>query len=49
VCYFVMCFSLNSEVCENPTGDRSWFFTSVGLEVFPHKNLVSIISFAHFC
>ena len=41
-------FSLNSEVCVNPTGGRSWFFTSVGLKVFPHKNLVSIISFAHF-
>ena len=48
VCYFVTCFSPNSEVCENPTGGRSWFFTSVGLEVFPRKNLVSIISFAHF-
>ena len=48
VCYFVTCFSPNSEVCEIPTGGRSWFFTSVGLKVFPHKNLVSIISFAHF-
>ena len=24
--YFVMCFSPNSEVCENPTEGRSWFF-----------------------
>ena len=43
VCYFVTYFSPNSEVCENPTGSRSWFFTSVGLEVFPCKNLMSII------
>jgi len=32
----------------NPTGSRSWFFTLVGLEVFPRKNPMSIISFAHF-
>ena len=25
-CYFVTCFSPYSEVCENPTGGRSWFF-----------------------
>ena len=49
VCYFVTCFSPNSELCENPTDDRLWFFTSVGLEMFPRKNLVSIISFTHFC
>jgi len=27
---------------ENPTGGRSWFFTSVGLEVFPRKNFVPL-------
>ena len=48
MCYFITCFSPNSEVCENPVGGRSWLFTSVGLEVFPRKNLVSILSFAHF-
>ena len=25
-CYFVMSVSLYSEVCENPTRGRSWFF-----------------------
>ena len=29
----------------NPTRGRSWFFTSVGLEVFPRKNPVSF----NFC
>jgi len=27
---------------ENPTRGRSWFFTSVGLEVFPCKNSVPL-------
>ena len=49
VCYFVTCFRSNSEVCENPIGGRSWFVTSVGLEVFSRKNLVFIISFPYFC
>jgi len=40
-------FSLISEVVENPVG-RSWFFTSVGLEAFPHKNLVFTISSTSF-
>ena len=48
VCYFVTWFSPNNEVYENPKGGRSWFFISVELEVFPRKNLVSILSFAHF-
>ena len=30
-------FSPFNEVCENPTRGRSWFFTSVRLEVFHEK------------
>jgi len=25
-CHFITCFSLCSDVCENPIGGRSWFF-----------------------
>ena len=38
-------FSPFSEVCENPTRGRSWFFTSVGLEVFHVKILCPLFLF----
>jgi len=35
-------------VCENPTRGRSWFFTSVGLEVFHVKILCPLFLSAEF-
>jgi len=41
-CYIVTFFSPFSDVCENPTRGRSWFSTSVGLEVFHIKILCPV-------
>jgi len=41
-------FNTISEVCENPTRGRSWFFTSVGLEVFHVRIPCSLFLFLFF-
>ena len=47
-CYIVTVSSSFSEVCENPTRGRSWFFASIGLEVFHVKILCPLFLSAEF-
>jgi len=48
VCYFVTCLARIVKCVKILQEVGRGFFTSVGLEVFPRKNPVSIISFAYF-